>query len=157
MKLVSQLSIDLDRASKRIIDNLKQAQEETAQDIWNEVVSTAPMKTGEFITSIKIDPTKVEGSTISTFIGSDLTVASTSGKKYNLGQLLETGTMPHDIRAVNKEGLFWGVFDDDGNPVIRKKVHHPGTYATNFYRNALDRNKTNYRNRISKAVKEGMK
>ena len=157
MKLISQLSIDLEKASKKVIDNLIQAQEETAQDIWNEVVSTAPMKTGEFITSIEIEPTKVESNEISTVIGSDLTVTSLSGKKYNLGQLLEIGTRPHDIEAINAGGLFWGEYDDEGNPVIVKKVHHPGTPAYNFYRNALNQNKTNYRNRINKAVKEGMK
>lgn len=157
MKLISQLGIDLERASKKVIDNLIQAQQETARDIWNEVVSTAPMKTGEFITSIEVSPTTKENDKISTVIGSDLTVTSLSGKNYNLGQLLETGTRPHDIEAVNAGGLFWGEYDDDGNPVIVKKVHHPGTRAYNFYRNALNNNKTNYKRKISRAVKEGMK
>ena len=151
MKLISQLSVDLERASKKVIGNLIQAQQDTAQDIWNEVVSTAPMKTGEFITSIKIEPTTFKNNEIKTFIGSDLTVTSLEGKSYNLGQLLETGTRPHKIVAINSRVL------TDGENFFGKEVNHPGTRAYNFYRNALNNNKTNYKNRIKQAVKEGMK
>ena len=151
MKLINHLSIDLEKASKKVINNLIQAQQDTAKDIWNEVVSTAQMKTGEFISSIEIDPTKVENNTISTMIGSDLTVTSLEGKSYNLGQILETGTMPHKIVAINSRVL------TDGENFFGKEVNHPGTRAYNFYRNALNNNKTNYKNRIKQAVKEGMK
>lgn len=151
MKLIRELGIDLEKASKKVIDNLIQAQQETAKDIWNEVVSTAPMKTGEFISSIEIEPTKVENNTIRTMIGSDLTVTSLEGTSYNLGQLLETGTRPHKIVAINSRVL------TDGENFFGKEVNHPGTPAYNFYRNALNNNKTNYKRKISRAVKEGMK
>lgn len=151
MKLINHLNIDLENASKKVINNLIQAQEETARDIWNEVVSTAPMKTGEFISSIEIKPTKVENNTISTMIGSDLTVTSLEGSNYNLGQLLETGTRPHKIVAINSRVL------TDGENFFGKEVNHPGTRAYNFYRNALNNNKTNYKRKISRAVKDGMK
>ena len=151
MKSILELNVDLERASKKIIDNLKNAQQETARDIWNEVVSTAPMKTGEFISSIEVSPTEKNGNEIRTTIGSKMTVTSLSGKEYNLGQLLETGTRPHKIIAVNSKVL------TDGENFFGKEVNHPGTKATNFYRNALNRNKTNYKNKISKAIKEGMK
>lgn len=151
MKDTRRLSIDLENASKKIINNLIQAQQDTAKDIWNEVVSTAPMKTGDFIASIEVSPTEYTGSEIKTTIGSSMTVTSLSGKEYNLGQLLETGTMPHKIVAVNSRVL------TDGENFFGKEVNHPGTKATNFYMNALNKNKTNYRKRISKAIKEGMK
>ena len=151
MKLISQLSIDLERASKKVIDNLIQAQQDAAKDIWNEVVSTAPMKTGGFITSIEVSPTTRENDTIKTLIGSKLTVTSLEGKSYNLGKLLETGTMPHKIVAVNARVL------TDGENFFGKEVNHPGTRAYNFYQNALNKNKTNYKKRIKQAVKEGMK
>ena len=151
MKLISQLSVDLERAGKKVIDNLIQAQQDTAKDIWNEVVSTAPMKTGEFISSIEVSPTTRTSETITTTVGSSMTVTSLEGVSYNLGKLLETGTRPHKIVAVNARVL------TDGENFFGKEVNHPGTKAYNFYQNALNKNKTNYKNRISKAVKEGMK
>ena len=102
------------------------------------------MKTGTFIASIQIDNTKEEGDKISTFIGSDLMVTSKAGDSYNLGQLLETGTMPHAIPNAFGFGEDFGI---DPN-------FHPGMRAYNNYRNALNDNIITYKDEIRKAIKE---
>lgn len=97
MKAMAQIGVDLDKFTNKLEKNLKQAQRNTAERIWEHLSVNANMKTGAFIASIRIDDTKQNEDTISTFIGSDLTVTSKAGNSYNLGQLLETGTMPHAI------------------------------------------------------------
>ena len=67
------------------------------------------MKTGKFIASIEIGNTEKNGNKISTFIGSDLTVTSKTGDSYNLGKLLETGTMPHAIPNAFGFGEWFGI------------------------------------------------
>lgn len=144
MKAIAQIGVDLDKFTNKLQQNLKQAQRNTAERIWEHLSVNANMKTGAFIASIQIDNTKKNGDTISTFIGSDLMVTSKAGNSYNLGQLLETGTMPHAI----PNAFGWGEdFGIDPN-------FHPGMRAYNNYRNALDDNITTYKEEIRKAIKE---
>lgn len=154
MKDIRQISIDLDKFSKNVINNLVNAQQESARKIWGDVVSTAPMKTGDFISSIEVSDTSVNNGEIKTTIGSRMQVVSNEGKAYNLGMLLETGTSPHTIYPSNAKYL---VFKIDGKLIFTKKVNHPGTKAYNFYHNALEKNKTDYHKNISKAIKEAKK
>lgn len=97
MKDIVVIGADLDKFTERLMQNLKYAQKNTAESIWEHLVENSNMKTGAYIASIKIEDTKEEGGKISTFIGSDLQVTSKAGNSYNLGKLLETGTMPHAI------------------------------------------------------------
>jgi hypothetical protein len=97
MKSIAKLNIDLDKFTQKLETNLKQAQRNTAERIWEHLVENSNLKTGKFIASIQIDETKKEADKISTFIGSNLMVTSKAGDSYNLGELLETGTMPHAI------------------------------------------------------------
>ena len=97
MKKVAQIGVDLDKFTQRLQNNLKAAQRNTAERIWEHLSVNANMKTGAFIASIRIDDTKQDGDKISTFIGSDLQVTSKAGNSWNLGKLLETGTVPHAI------------------------------------------------------------
>ena len=144
MKSIATLSGDLSKFTEKLENNLIQAQRETAERIWEHLSNNANMKTGAFIASIQIDNTKKDGDKISTFIGSDLMVTSKAGDSYNLGQLLETGTMPHAI----PNAFGWGEdFGIDPN-------FHPGMRAYNNYRNALNDNIATYRDNIRKAIKE---
>jgi len=97
MKKIESLGADLEKFTQRLENNLKSAQRNTAERIWEHLVENSNMKTGTYIASIRVDDTKQEGDKISTFIGSDLQVTSKAGDSYNLGLLLETGTMPHAI------------------------------------------------------------
>ena len=144
MKLVANISGDLDKFTKRLKSNLIQAQRDTAERIWEHLVEHSNMDTGAYIASIQIDNTVQEGDKISTFIGSSLQVTSKDGKSYNLGQLLETGTLPHAIPNAFGFGEEFGI---DPN-------FHPGMRAYNNYRNALNENITTYKEEISRAIKE---
>lgn len=143
MKLVAQISGDLDKFTKRLENNLKDAQRETAERIWEHLVTNANMKTGAFIASIEIDETQQNGDKISTFVGSRLQVTSKAGDSYNLGALLETGTMSHAIPNAFGFGEWFGI---DPN-------FHPGMRAYNNYRNALNDNIETYKENIGKAIR----
>lgn len=144
MKAIAEIGVDLDKFTKRLETNLKQAQRNTAERIWEHLSVNANMKTGAFIASIEIGDTVQDGYKISTFIGSDLTVTSKAGDSYNLGQLLETGTMPHAIPNAFGRGEWFGI---DPN-------FHPGMRAYNNYKNALNDNIATYKKEISKAIRE---
>lgn len=144
MKGIAEVSVDLDKFTDKLKNNLKQAQRDTVERIWEHLSNNANMKTGTFIASIQIGNTEENGDTIKTFIGSDLMVTSKAGDSYNLGQLLETGTMPHAI----PNAFGWGEnFGIDPN-------FHPGMKAYNNYRNALNDNITTYKENIRKAIRE---
>lgn len=156
MKDIRQISIDLDKFSKNVINNLVNAQQESARKIWSDVVSTAPMKTGNFISSIEVSDTSVNNGEIKTIIGSRMQVVSNEGKAYNLGFLLETGTNPHSIPNAFNWGEIYG-YDSEEYKQTLKGDWHPGTKPLNFYHNALEKNKTDYYKSISKAIKEAKK
>lgn len=109
MKKIYAIGADLEKFSERLKQNLKQAQRNTAESIWVDLVNNSNMKTGAFIASIDIDDTKEEGEKISTFIGSGLQVTSKAGDSYNLGLLLETGTSPHAIPNAFGYGENFGI------------------------------------------------
>lgn len=154
MKPISELSKDLDSSWGKLVRGLMSAQSMTANDILDDLRMNANMDTSEFVESIYRTDTTLSGDTIETFIGSDLTVTSSEGKKYNLGWLLEVGTSPHTIRPVNASALR---FEVNGEEVFAKEVNHPGTIAYNNYRNAKNNANPQYRERIKKAVQEAMK
>ena len=144
MKKIAKIGVDLDKFTKKLESNLKQAQRNTAERIWEHLAVNANMKTGAFIASIEIDDTEQNDDKIKTFIGSDLTVTSKAGNTYNLGKLLETGTVPHAIPNAFGFGENFGI---DPN-------FHPGMRAYNNYRNALNDNIVTYKEEIKKAIQE---
>ena len=144
MKNVVVIGSDLEKFSNRLINNLKQAQRNTAESIHQHLVENSNFDTGAFVNSIQVENTKEEGGKISTFVGSDLLVTCKSGDSYNLGMLLETGTMPH---AIPNAFGFGEEFGTDPN-------FHPGMKAYNNYRNALNFNINTYKENIKKAIKE---
>jgi len=155
MKSIARLEVDLSNFGEKVIENVKKAQRDTAEVIWQDVIANAPYNTGNYVSSIEMSNTEYDGVTIKTSVYTDATVtAKASGNTYNLGRLLEEGTSPHEIRAVDAGGLFWGAYDDTGNPIIVKKVQHPGTIAQPHFLPALNKNIALYRDNIRKAVKE---
>ena len=153
MKNIRSINIDLDKYSKNVINNLAKAQRNTAEDIWEYLFENANMDTGTFISSIEIEDTQITEDSIKTFIGSDLKVVDSNGQSYNLGFLLENGTMPHTIVPVNGEYL---VFEKDGKTIFTKLVHHPGMRAYNNYKNALNSNIRAYKANIKKAMRDSL-
>lgn len=148
MKSLDDLVKRFEQWQKNIDNNIMDAQRQTAQQIWADVITYAPVKTGEYITSIDIDGPTKENNTISTFIGSDLTVeAKSTNKSYNLGYLLEHGTLPHAIPNAFDWGNIYG-FDSEQYARTLQYNWHPGMYANPHYRLALEKNRKLYKDNI---------
>lgn len=154
MKDISKLSAYLHKFTDQVIENVVKAQSETARQVWEDVVNTAPMDTGGYVSSIKVSQTEKKGNTITTEIYTDATVSTLGGATYNLGYLLENGTSPHLIEPVNSNVLH---FQIGGEDIFTKRVHHPGTIAQPHFQPALDKNRQTYLENIRKAVKEAEK
>lgn len=88
MKKLAQLEIDFDKFGKNVVKKLMEAEKNTAESIWNDVVANAPMDTGEYVSSISVDDPIYKKDTIKTVIGSDLKTED----GYFLGRMLENGT-----------------------------------------------------------------
>lgn len=151
MKDISQVSAFIDRISNDIEKKVIKAQRETAKLVWEDVVSKAPMNTGDYIASIKVSDTKVEGNTISTEVYTDATVSTLGGKTYNLGMLLETGTDPHAIPNAFGWGNIYGYESKQYKRTLQPDWH-PGTTAQEHFKPALDKNAGNYIENIRKAI-----
>ena len=54
MKNIESLSVDISKFGEKVIDNLKKAQRDTAEQVYQDVISLAPIKTGAYRESIKI-------------------------------------------------------------------------------------------------------
>jgi len=153
MKTIDELADFFKEWGKNIDKRLMDAQQETAQKIWEDVIEYAPYKSGDYVASIQVDETIKEGNTISTFIGSDLCVGPTKwtgGKIYNLGYLLENGTFEHAIPNAFGKGFYYGFTDSKG--VFHKgtldKDWHPGAIAQPHYALALEKNRKLYKDNI---------
>lgn len=152
MKDISKLSIDIKNLNTGITKQLVKAQKEAAHKIWEDIIRQAPMKTGNYISSITIGETIIKDGIIKTFIGSDLNVDTKDGKKYNLGSLLENGTDPHSIPNAFGWGEIYG-YDSEQYKRTLSKTWHPGTTAQPHYLPSLQKNKKYYNDLISKAIK----
>lgn len=156
MKDIKKLSEWLGKIPEKAKVEIKKANEETAEKIWEDIVDIAPMKTGEYISSIKIEDTKVEKNKINTFIGSDLKVTSKEGNSYILGKLLENGTEHHAIPNAFGWGDIFG-YDSEMYERTLDENWHPGSSAIPHYSPALENNKDLYKENLKKAIRRAMK
>lgn len=146
MKSIDKLSVDLPLKLQKKIPKLVEAQQKTAQKVWEDIVKDAPIKTGQYVSSIKIGATQVIEDKITTKIYTDMNVETIDGKRYNLGRLLENGTKSHKIVAVRSNVL------SDGVNFFGKVVNHPGTVAQPHFQPSLQKNKFYYKKEIGKAI-----
>lgn len=153
MKNIEQLELKLKSINDKIINNLIEAQRETAKVICDDVKTLAPKQTGKYAESIKVGDTEFNNNVITTEIYTDATVsAKGNGNSYNLGYLLETGTSPHLIEPVDASVLH---FQINGEDIFAKRVNHPGTVAQPHFSRGLEMNKLIYRQKISEAIRRG--
>lgn len=150
MKTLDDLVKRFEQWSKDIDNQIMDVQRETAQNIWEDVIANAPINTGNYIRSIEIEGPVKEGNEIKTFIGSGLTVESKEGKQYNLGYLIEHGTLPHAIPNAFNWGEKYG-YDSEQYARTLRYNWHPGTYANPHYRIALEKNRKLYKDNIKRA------
>ena len=150
---IDKLSINLAKLIDRIPKEVDIAVEQTAQQIWADVINNAPYKTGSYIDSIKIYPLEKEDNKVSCVIGTEynvVTVGKNPGIVYNLGAILENGTSQHAI-----PGAFYGY-------KVRPEFgdwpdFHPGTVAQPHFTPALLMNKEVFKNNLRQAIKEASK
>lgn len=140
MKTLNDLANMFDKLANKIDESTEKGLERTAQHIYQDVVELAPVATGVYRDSIQIFPIEKNDSEMSVVIGSKLNVgpAKVNGNYYNLGKLLEHGTLPHDIYPYDAQSLR---FEIDGQEIFVKHVWHPGTIAQPHYSLALEKNK----------------
>lgn len=154
------ISEKIDVISANIIDNIIQAQRETADIICEDVKDLAPKgKTGEYAESIKVGETIVERGVISTEIYTDATVTTKDNKEYNLGFLLETGTNPHAIPNAFGRGNYYGYIGADGryHKGTLDDDWHPGTIAQPHFSTGLFMNNLVYKQKLNEALKKSFK
>lgn len=157
MKDISELSQSISKWTNKIDLNITKAVEDTAQDIYQDVMKLAPEKTGKYKQSIKVDKPRYEKNKVSVEIYTDAVVESKAlHKRYNLGRLLENGTNPHIILPVDPDGVLHFI-DKNGNEVFTKMVQHPGTKEQPHFSPALRKNRRNFKKKLKLAIKEAKK
>lgn len=158
MKPISKLSIDVKKLQQKVEANLEIANRKTAESIWEDIVENAPVRSGEYVSSIQISATEKNENEYKTFIGSDLVVgpAKSTGKTYNLGYLLETGTDPHAIPNAFNWGVIFGT-DSVQYKMTLDPNWHPGTVAQPHYNPALLKNMEVHRKNIKEAIVNAIK
>lgn len=157
MKDISNLETDITHIFGNITDRLIKVQREAATNIMNDAKRLAPVgETGEYRNSIKISDTKVTENSIETEIYTDEVVETTDGKVYNLGFLIENGTMPHAIPNAFDWGRIYG-YDSDMYKRTLDPNWHPGTNPQPHFIPALQKNKFKYKVNVVKAMLKGGK
>jgi len=157
LKDISRLETDIVNILGKATDRLVNAQRETAIKIMEDAKQLAPVgETGEYRNSIKVSDTKVSENSIETEIYTDEVVETTDGKVYNLGFLIENGTMPHAIPNAFDWGRIYG-YDSDMYKRTLDPNWHPGTNPQPHFIPALQKNKFKYKVNVVKAMLKGGK
>ena len=154
MRNINDLSNEIERIRKNIIKDLIKVQKETAKSICEDAKTFAPGK-GPYKESIKVSETEIKNNKITTKITTDLTVeAKSNGNFYNLGYLLENGTMQHAIPNAFGLGYTYGYVDRYGtrHKGTLDKDWHPGFAPLPHFIPALLLNKEKYNIAIQNAV-----
>lgn len=152
MNDIKQLKTDLGKMAASVKKELKRAQRETAEQIKLDAQLLAPGN-GPYSESIRVQKTIVNGNKISTMVSTNVMtdVAKSTGKQYNLGFLLETGTNPHAIPNAFDWGNIYG-YDSAMYKRTLSDDWHPGFVAMPHFIPALNKNKALYQRKISEAL-----
>jgi len=153
MKSLDDLVKRFEQWQKDVDNKVMEAQEKTAQQVWEDIIAYAPTKTGEYISSITIEGPIKDNNVIKSFIGSDMKVGPTKwtgGKSYLLGYLLENGTFEHAIPNAFGRGFTYGYTDAMGryHKGTLDKDWHPGSIAQPHYALAVEKNRKLYKDNI---------
>lgn len=130
-KVIYDLNKDLQNKVVNIVN-------EVLEEALQELKDTAPVDTGYYKESMKIKEAVKRGNIIKGKVYNDNIVATTSGKEYVLGELLEHGTAPHMIYPVNSPRLH---FQINGKEIYAKKVSHPGTIPQPHWQPVYEKSK----------------
>lgn len=159
MRDIIQLGNQIDRIRKNIVNELIEVQRETADSICEDAKTFAPGK-GPYKDTIRVKDTEVKGNIISTEIITDFNVvAKYNGNVYNLGYLLENGTMQHAIPNAFGLGYTYGYVDINGvrHKGTMDKDWHPGFAPLPHFIPALLNNKENYNKALKRVLDKEFK
>ena len=160
MQDIGRLNDFLKRVRTNTIMNIIEVQQKTANEISEDAKTFAPVGTGKYKESIKVSETKVEENHISTYIYTDALVqAKFNGNIYNLGYLLENGTLEHAIPNAWGRGYTYGYIDRYGyrHKGTMDKDWHPGFKPFPHFIPALLLNKEKYNIALQKAIDKEFK
>lgn len=168
MKMIAELGKDLEYKSKKLINKLIKAQQETAKIIKDNVVAKSPKPSGEYASSIKCSDTKNEEGVIKTSIYTDMK----SEDGYFIGRMIENGTgiyalEPHigTTKTFIESGYrYWYVPASSVKRPLGQKININGVeyYVAKaqppkpHFKPALDENISTYRANIRKAIREAL-
>lgn len=151
---IKTLDKGLERVKNNVIKEIIKVQKQTAESICKDAQHFDPGG-GPYRESIKVGETEIKDNIISTKIYTDLVVqAKYTGKEYNLGYLLENGTMQHAIPNAFGLGYTYGYIDRYGykHKGTMDKDWHPGFAPLPHFIPALLSNKERYNQDIQKVV-----
>lgn len=158
MKDISFLDKHIERIKNRVINDLVEIQKETAEKICRDAKNFAPGDV--YKDSIKVNETEIKEDNISTSITTDILVqAKYNGNIYNLGYLLENGTLEHAIPNAFGLGYTYGYIDRYGyrHKGTMDKDWHPGFRPLPHFIPALLFNKEEYNTKIKKVLDKEFK
>lgn len=166
MRDLKKLGADLGKFQKRLLDNLKEAQKETAHKIENDVKAFAPMNGGKYFDSITTSNTEEMSEKIHTSVYTDIQTED----GYFLGRMIENGTgiyaleehIGHTKTFIESGYEYWYVPADKVERPIGKKVVFNGKvfYVARgqrpapHWKPALELNKVVYKNNIREAIRK---
>ncbi len=158
MKSIDKLSASVSTWGKKLEKELVEAQRDTAKKIWEDIINTAPTRSGVYISSIKIGETEVKDGLIRTSVFSDLLVGGPNPKwaKVPLGALIEWGTGIEGANTNNYPHGYgyrltpWCYYDE----YYHMFVTTTGMIARPHFQPALLKNKETYIENLRKAVKK---
>ena len=155
MKTINELSVYLDKFTQDTIKKVTEAQRETAQNICEEVIENAPIRSGRYISSIEIGETEVKNDSIMTSIFTELSANWPKHPSVPLAALLEWGTGPIGQGSNNCQHGYpyrqtqWTYFDT----YLAHFVTTYGQTAKPHFLPALYSNRQTYIDNIRKALR----
>ncbi len=159
MRDISEMATVLTNKLDQKLDKLKQAQRDTAKEIWADTVNNAPLKEGGYIASIQLSDTELNKNVIKTSIYSDLLVGGDIPKWQNVpvAAFLEWGTGPLGESTNTYEHGYPYTTDEPWNFIAQMQFEETGTWGMSarphFYP-ALQKNIALYKDNLRKALKE---
>ena len=159
MQEISQLSGQFERIRRSIIADIVGVQRKTAESICEDAKTFAPGK-GPYKETIKVKDTAVVDGVVSTEIITDFVVkAKSNGNEYNLGYLLENGTLEHAIPNAFGLGSFYGYIDRYGyrHKGTLDKDWHPGFGPLPHFIPALLFHKEDYNKALKRVLDKEFK
>lgn len=164
MKRVDHISIDLEKFSKRLQQNLIKAQRDTAEKMKDDAKGFSPRPDGEYAQSIKVSDTEINNGKITTWIHTDM-----MSEGHFVGRMIENGTgiyalEPHIGKTKTfflSDYQYWYVPTTKVKRPLGQKITINGVdyYVAKaqrpkpHFKPALNQNIVTYRNNLKEAVR----